>query len=60
MGLRQGMQILDWRDKGARCDERDMFSQALQRSPAEVNFHQKNTQHFFLIKAFCENVTIWT
>lgn len=58
------MQTLSWTDKGARCGERYLFSKALhqqwlQRSPAEENFHLKNTLGFFLIETFCENVPVW-
>lgn len=47
MGLRQGMQILDWRDKGARCDERDVLP-----SPAKVSSRsefspEEHTAFFF-------------
>lgn len=57
VGLRQGVQILNSRDRGAKCDQRHLLSQALQqewlqRSPAEVNFHLKNMQLFLKLRHF--------
>lgn len=57
MGLRQGVQILNWRDGGTKCDQGYLLSHALQqewlqRSPAEVNFHLKNMQLFLKLRHF--------